>query len=338
MQPREDNKIDIRIDEAEQIAQYINQMMTSSLQITEGDKNRAIDYDDIMILMRNRTHSHVYEDVLRRHDIPFISNKRGSFLDNLEVNDLEKLLDSLITPFNNLAIAQVLKSPIFSARDEDLILLAQSDKTKTWYQRLSIITSEQPENKTLLRAETMLRHWQELADTIPVHDLLDRIFSEGNILQRYSAAVSDSKKAQVKANLQQFLELSLELNSGRYPSLSRFLDHLRNFKKQTAQAPDEPVVDTQSNCVRIMTIHASKGLESPVVFLADSNNTGSGNESYSAMVYWPASNDRPTHFQLLTDKISTDSITASIQQTKAIAQSQEDLNLLYVARHAHGSI
>jgi len=331
LQPREDDQTDIRNIEAEQIARQIRRMMDSSFQITEGDATRTINYDDIMILMRNRTHSHVYEDVLRHHGIPFISNKRGSFLDNLEVNDLEKLLDSLITPFNNLAIAQVLKSPIFSASDDDLILLAQSDKTRSWYQRLSVIAKEQPENKLLVRADKKLRHWQELADTIPVHDLLDRIFSEGNILQRYSAAVGESKKTQVKANLQQFLELSLELNSGRYPSLSRFLDHLRNFKKQTAQAPDEPVVNTQSQCVRIMTIHASKGLESPVVFLADSNNTGSGKEAYSAMIYWPASNDKPTHFQLLTDKASMDSITASIQQKKAIAQAHEDLNLLYVA-------
>ena len=331
LEPRVLHHPTARIEEAELIAEQINKMMSSSLQITLENKNRAIHYGDILILMRNRTHSHVYEDILRQHNIPFISNQRGSFLNNLEINDLEKLLDTLITPFNNLAIAQVLKSPIFAASDDDLIKLAQADSKKTWYQRLSIVAAEHPECEPIVRAEKMLRHWQELADTIPVHDLLDRIFSEGNLLQRYAAAVPTIQQAQVKANLQQFLEMSLELNSGRYPSLSRFLDYLRNFRKQTSTAPDEPVLNTQEHCVQIMTIHASKGLESPVVFLADSNNTRGNNDAYSAMVYWPASTKKPTHFQLLTDKSSTDSMTLEVQNKKAKAQDQEDMNLLYVA-------
>jgi len=331
LEPRVLHQATARIDEAQLIAAQINEMMSSSLQITLDGEDRVVHYGDIMILMRNRTHSHVYENVLRQHNIPFISNQRGSFLNNLEINDLEKLLDSLITPFNNLAIAQVLKSPIFSASDDDLIKIAQVDNKKSWYQRLSIIAATNPEASTIIRAEKMLRQWRELADTIPVHDLLDRIFSEGNILQRYACAVPDTQKAQVKANLQQFLEMSLELNSGRYPSLSRFLDHLRGFRKQTSTAPDEPVLNTQEHCVRIMTIHASKGLESPVVFLADSNNTRGNNDAYSAMVYWPASTEKPTHFQLLTDKSGTDSITQTVQEKKTLAQDQEDLNLLYVA-------
>lgn len=331
LQPRTVKISTSRRDEANLIAQKINEMLSSALQITLDGEQRAVDYGDIMILMRNRTHSDIYESVLQQHGIPFLSNQRGSFLSNLEVNDMERLLDTLITPFDNLAIAQILKSPIFAASDDELILLAQADSNQSWYQRLSIVTSEAPHAKSLVRAEELLTRWRLLADTIPVHDLLDRIFCEADILQRYSAAVPDLKKAQVKANLQQFLELSLEFNSGRYPSLSRFLDHLRNFRKQTAQAPDDAVITTESSCVRLMTIHASKGLESPVVFLADSNNTASNKDAYNAMVYWPASHEKPTHFQLLTDKASTDNITVKVQQQKAVAQTQEDLNLLYVA-------
>ena len=70
-----------------------------------------------MILMRNRTHIDIYEDALKHHGIPFIGSKKGGLLDNLEIQDLSCLLNTLITPYNNLALAQVLKSPIFDASD-----------------------------------------------------------------------------------------------------------------------------------------------------------------------------------------------------------------------------
>jgi len=78
----------------------------------------------------------------------------------------------------------------------------------------------------------LLSRWRKLVDTVPVHDLLDRIYAiytEGNIIQRYAASIPASQQQRVNANLLRFLELSLELDSGRYPSLSHFLHHLRSI-------------------------------------------------------------------------------------------------------------
>lgn len=336
LEAREENPENARIEEAQQIANQIEIMLNERLPVTVKDENgedsiRPLAYGDIMILMRNRTHIRIYESVLRERGIPFIGSQRGSLLDNQEIQDLEKLLDSLITPFNNLSIAQVLKSPIFAASDTDLLSLSCHHKDRKWYQRLQHMEHERPVGHALSRAARLLPHWHKLADTMPVHDLIDRIYAEGNIIQRYAASVPPAQQQRVTANLQRFHELSLEHDSGRYPSLSHFLHYLRSIRQHKDGRPDEPAAAHGQSRVNLMTIHASKGLEAPAVILADCDNQGGHNNAYSALVDWPATSNRPDRFQLITDKESIDELTDAVLRQKENAQKREELNLLYVA-------
>jgi ATP-dependent helicase/nuclease subunit A len=334
--PRVQNRKTARVDEAHLIADQIEKLLNEPVLITEKDENnnqyaRPFQYDDVMILLRNRTHIGEYESVLRDRGIPFIGSQRGSLLDNQEIQDLEKLLDSLITPYNNLAIAQVLKSPVFDASDEDLCTIALLHSDSKWYERLLQMNNCLDPEHPLTRAARLLPHWHKLADTMPVHDLLDRIYAEGNIIQRYVASVPPAQKQRVRANLQRFHELSLELDSGRYPSLSHFLHYLRSIRQYKDARPDEPVVAHGQSRVSLMTIHASKGLESPVVILADCDNQGGHKNAYTALVDWPADSQKPVRFQLITSKDSIDAITKAVLNNKEEAQKREELNLLYVA-------
>ncbi|MDH5612590.1 MAG: UvrD-helicase domain-containing protein [Gammaproteobacteria bacterium] len=318
-------------EEAKLIAAQIKTLTNTPHYIKTDRGVRAINHGDIMILVKARKPIKEYEQALRERNIPFISDKRGTLLDNLEIRDLEKLLDSLITPFDNLAIAQVLKSPIFDASDEDLITMARIKDAPHWYDRLQMLPETFDVSHPLVRAARLLPRWHALADTIPVHDLLDRIYAEANLLQRYAASVDETLKLRVQANLQRFLELSLELDAGRYPSLSHFLHYLRSLRKPEASSPNEPNVNEAGERVTILTIHASKGLEAPVVFLADCNRGSNNNEAYSTLVDWPADSQRPERMQLVMSKPNTDSLTLKVQDRKAEAQAREQLNLLYVA-------
>jgi ATP-dependent helicase/nuclease subunit A len=334
--PRTDNTRTARVDEAELIANQIEQLVVEKTLVSVKDEHdnpriRPLEYGDIMILMRNRTHIGIYESILRDRGIPFIGSQRGSLLDNQEIQDLEKLLDSLITPFNNLSIAQVLKSPIFAASDDDLMKIALMRKDAKWYQRLLNLEAGLETDHPLSRASRLLPRWHKLADTMPVHDLLDRVFAEGNVIQRYVASVPEAQRQRVGANLQRFHELSLELDSGRYPSLSHFLHHIRSIREHRDGRPDEPAVSHGQSCVSLMTIHASKGLEAPVVILADCDNQGKHNNAYTALVDWPAETKKPVKFQLITGKHNIDKTTSEVLQRKEEAQKREELNLLYVA-------
>ncbi len=336
-QPREISIKTVRHKEADYIARQILQLINKPELITDNDIIRAIEFGDIMILMRNRTHIEIYEDTLKQYGIPFIGSKKGGLLDNLEIQDLNCLLNTLITPFNNLALAQVLKSPVFNASDDDLIMLSQHSKngysSVHWYERLLQLaaTPNIKISKALQRASTLLPRWQKLAEQLPVHDCLDKIFSEGNIIKRYVAANKAENKQKVASNCQRFLELSLETDSGRYPGISRFLQRLAHLENYSDNPPEEPLSQSNESRVKLMTIHASKGLEAPVIFLADCNSTSNNKNAYASLIRWPASKSQPVNFQLQLNKENTDQITQKLQQEKLHEQAREDLNLLYVA-------
>ena len=314
-----------RLKEAECIAMQIEQLITS------GEVQH---YRDIMLLMRKRTHLHIYEQVLRAHAIPFNSDQRGGLLDRLEIADMECLLDVLITPYDNLALAQVLRSPLFHVSDDDLLQLAQQASKLNWRQRLQRLAQDLPQTHPLARAERLLMQWQQLADTIPVHDLLDHIYHQGEVIARYRQAVHAEQREQVARNLQRFIELSLQVDAGRYPSLSRFKQYLYNMRELAGDGLDQAdhsANDGDDNRLRILTIHSSKGLEAPVVFLADCNNVQSGDKAWQAMVNWPETAPRPLNVQLQLGRRDTDSITLAEQALHQRRQQRENMNLLYVA-------
>ncbi len=317
--------------EAKQIAQHIQQLIDSRAPIIEGNAARAASYNDIFILVRKRSHVAEYEQALRQAGIPYLGTNRGTLLDCLEIQDMEALLDTLLTPFNDLALAQVLKSPLFNASDDDLQTIALCDAARHWFDRLTILSETVPPNNAIHRAALLITQWRELADKIPVHDLLDKIFDQGDVLARYQQATPDALQGRVQANLTLFLQMALDLDAGRYPSLMHFLDYLRSLRSTPSDAPDEAPMETREPRVRIMTIHASKGLEAPVVYLADTITTARDRSALSTLIDWPVDQIRPVHFQLLPAKSRQDKITAALNEKNSLIKIREDANLLYVA-------
>ena len=324
--------------EAEIIAKKINQLIDEQTIINKKEKQQPLQYQDIIILIRNRTNANYYEQALHKANIPFIGSERGTLLDCLEIKDMIMLLNWLITPFNNIALASILRSPLFSLPEQLLIEIAQLDtKTHTgqtdWFNRLKVIaeknTSEYPLDKTI----KSLQHWQELASKIPVHDLLDTIYSEADVLTQYHRAFPAHLKARTQSNLTRLIELALEMDSGRYPSLQQFLAHIEQLKTLPNEAPDAPAASSDINRVQVMTIHASKGLEAPVVFLAnaDAGNDDTDKYTYNILTDWPADNDRPDIMLFCPSSKQRDSFTRSLIEKDIRNQNRETANLFYVA-------
>jgi ATP-dependent helicase/nuclease subunit A len=288
-------------------------------------------YNDILILMRSRTHLVDYEAALRDQGIPYLSLDRGTLLQSLEIRDLEALLVVLMTPQDNLSLAQVLRCPIFSAADEDLVLLAR-ESAGAWIERLEVVSKGLDPGHPLSRAHGLLTEWRALAGRIPIHDLLERIFHESNLLNRYQAAFPDTQVARVRANLTRFIELALEVDAGRYPSLPRFLDRVRLLRNLEKEGPSQATPQSEHRQrVCLLTIHAAKGLEAPVVFLVDSASAGSSPPGYQALVRWPAEADRPSDFMLLSNSRQRDSVSRARYELEQQEEQRESANLLYVA-------
>jgi ATP-dependent helicase/nuclease subunit A len=307
--------------EGEAIAARIRQLVVDGV----------ADYNDILILMRSRSHLADYEAALRDRQIPYLSLDRGTLLQSLEIRDLEALLMVLITPQDNLSLAQVLRSPVFSAGDEHLMLLA-AEHSGNWYERLQAVAERLQDDHALVRAARLLEQWRALAGRIPIHDLLERIFHQANLVARFRAAFPATEHARLQANLTRFIELALEVDAGRYPTLPRFLERLNQLRSLDKEGPSQATPQSDdSQRVRLLTIHASKGLEAPVVFLADSARNSGGNHGVPTLVRWPAESDRPDEFVLLGNRRQRDSISQRSYELEQLEERRESANLLYVA-------
>ena len=314
--------------EGELIATYIQQLIGQPI---EDEGARPLEYGDIMILVRDRTHAPAYEAALRQAGIPYIGAGRGTFIQALEIQDLIHLLRCLVVPYDNLALASALRSPIFGCSNDDLVLLAQTKGASHWRQRLARAASELAEEHLLTRAYHLLERWGAIVDKIPTHDLLDKIYTEGNICARYDSAVPLHLRNRVQINLRRLLELALEVDRGRYPSLSRFLARLPLLADEERHALAD-AASRERGYVRLMTIHAAKGLEKPVVFLVDTMRDYRRRGSHlKTLVEWPVEAARPQHFQLLNRRSELDAASAARLKAQDDAIRREEANLLYVA-------
>ena len=350
--PRAEEQSGAREIEAEQFAAHIADIVANWSVQDDGKLHRA-EYRDIMVLVRKRTHLRVYEHALRARHIPFLTSRRGGLLDTLEAEDIQALLTFLITPFADLELAQALRSPLFACSDEDLMSIAgagnrdqgfgikdsgsRSEEVlpksliphpESWWHRLQHLAEPSP---ALQRAHRLLRDWLALADKLPVHDLLDRIYFEGDLLHRYAAALPAELHETVRANLQAFMEIALNVDAGRYPSLPRFLAELRELRAAENESPDEGKVGEVGNALRIYTVHEAKGLEAPIVWLLDANDTQQKADSYSVLLDWQPNEPRPAHFSLFSDKRGRGAKRAPYFDADEAYARREEMNLLYVA-------
>jgi ATP-dependent helicase/nuclease subunit A len=297
-------------------------------------------WSDVMLLVKKRTHLAAYERALREAGIPYVSDKRGGLLDSLEISDMLALLTFLTTPGDDLALAHVLKSPLFGVDDESLIDLALRTEDH-WWSRLQALVSEVPghtpaesstSGKNLNRAVRLLENWLAIAALLPVHDLMDVVFDTGHAIERYAQAAQPMQRTQTIGNLRCFIELALTLDAGRYPSLPKFIDALRAFQKSTARdAPDEAAIDPGLDAVRILTIHSAKGLEAEVVVVVDANHSEPALDHLGILCEWPQDASAPVHFSAFGKKRENGHARRLLFEVEDKLKAQEDWNLLYVA-------
>ncbi|MDR1709209.1 MAG: UvrD-helicase domain-containing protein, partial [Candidatus Accumulibacter sp.] len=306
----------------------------------EADGGRPAKYGDIMLLARSRTHLSCVERALAAENIPFDAASRGGLLDALEARDVVALLEFLAAPLDGLKLAQALRSPIFACGDADLLTLAgavaESGRSggAAWWPALAELAAAGRAGPRLARAARLLSEWRLAAARLPAHDLIDRIYHEGEVLARYRRAAPPAAAPGVEANLRALPLLALELDGGRYPSLPRFIGHLRDLRAAEANdAPGEGRIESGGGAgrVRILTIHGAKGLEAPIVWLLGANEPPRREEPWDALIDWPAEADAPRHFSFVGLRAARGAARQKYFDEEAARARREESNLLYVA-------
>ena len=243
---------------AQQIAKAVRHWTNGGLSIGDrknGETPRAVTPGDIIILVQSR--GALFDAILRilkKESIPVAGADRLRLTENIAVMDLLALGDALLLSEDDLSLACVLKSPLFHFTDEDLFALchARSDAL-----RQSLAASSEPR---FAEAARVLSRWQELAAHLRPFDFYSRVLGRDGgrkkMIARLGAEAADA--------LDEFLAAALSYESYETPSLHGFLSFLRR-----ADAEIKRDLEAEGNAVRVMTVHGVKGLEAPVVVLAD---------------------------------------------------------------------
>ncbi len=264
----QDNK-----SEALMIARYIGKAISdsSSLYITEGknEQPRKLDFRDFAILIRSRSIIDCLATALRAENIPFIIHSGAGFYSTSEITDLRSYLTFLHNPDDDIALAAILRSPFFGVSDAGLYATAYDNPAESLWKRLlnyQDLRNFTP-NYALLRARAILTELLPLAPrlTIPV---LIRI-----ILQRsgWHKIIAESERAtQMLANIEKLLVIARDFEQKGFHNLYDFVEELALLAAGEAKE-SEAVISSTTNVVNIMTIHAAKGLEFPVVILCNAN-------------------------------------------------------------------
>jgi ATP-dependent helicase/nuclease subunit A len=286
LEPEEDAKMEARKQkEAEVIAQRIKSLAgTFEIQDRGSEQTRFCGYSDIAILLKKRTHLAPYEEALRKYDIPFVAVKGIGFYQEMEIAMLRSLVFFLSNPHDDYSLYMLLKSPLFNIAESSILQLTGSEG-ESLFEKMENCTHENPPaspfakggaNSPLSRGvvcaspplekggkggfeETvaLLRDWLAQSAHTPLAELIEHALVSTKAWRYFH-------EKQKWANIKKFIRIMEGLEAdGR--SLIKIRDFLeRTIDEQEAKAN----VNTEGmDAVKIMTIHAAKGLEFPVVIV-----------------------------------------------------------------------
>jgi len=239
------------------------------------DEPRKAEYGDIAILLRAKTHLYEMEEELNRYGIPYRVHGGLGFFERQEITDLDNLLAFLSCREDDLALYGILRSPYFSISDEQLFHAANGSHSSLWEK----LRSAGPRgNEDLRHAVDLLQEWLRYADRLPVPQLLIKIYERSGIFAVYGGLPDGDQRI---ANLEKLLSMARGAQSSGFLTLADFRHWLRMSREGGAKEGLAQLMGGE-DAVKVMTVHAAKGLEFPIVFVPEMNFFRSGDSSQLA--------------------------------------------------------
>ncbi|MCP4451161.1 MAG: helicase-exonuclease AddAB subunit AddA [Planctomycetes bacterium] len=300
---------------------------------------RDVAYRDMAILFRSPAKRvDDYIKVLRLAGIPVSSSQSAGYFEATEIRDCINVLQVLDNPQRDIELAAVLRGPFFNVSDNDLVrirLASQTKPLKGFYDRVMYYT-EQGDNVPLverLRAIMAgLAQWRHMAGEGSLAHLIWTLIRQTGLLSAVQALPGAAVR---KANLLKLHDRAIQfegfVSSRGAVSLRRFVEFVEQLKKAGVDWSSAEPHDTDDNAVRITSVHKSKGLEYPVVFLAELNSPYSHKDTTDP-VLMDASLGLGLQCVELGTEARLDSLAHQvIAETKARQAVAEELRVLYVA-------
>jgi ATP-dependent helicase/nuclease subunit A len=269
----------LRRVEADAIARRCARMIGEQ-QVTDAgtDAPRPMQFGDIALLLRSFGDVAIYEDAFARAGVPSYTVKGRGFYDCKEVKDLAALLAAIDDPQNPIELAAALRSPLFNLSDQCLLEMAlHLDEQRAAQGRSRPLSSlfEDPsedfawlgvEREAALGAKEVLSALRKMRERASLTAIVERAL-ELTLFEAVMLGLTHG--LQRAANVRKLMETAREFETHRFFGLGDFVRHLRRLVQEAPREPLAQIAGETENVVRLMTIHQAKGLEFPVVIVAD---------------------------------------------------------------------
>lgn len=258
--------------EARVMAKKIRTMIQDKFQIYDRKigGTRNIMYRDVVILLRSMPWAPQIIEEFKQEGIPVYANLSGGYFEATEVAIMMSLLKIIDNPYQDVPLASVLRSPIVGLDTNEMAIIRTYSKKGTYFEALKLFMSEaSAEDETLSKRlqsfYNQLQNWRELARKGSVSELIWQLYRDTKFFN-YVGGMPGGKQRQ--ANLRALYDRSRQYEATTFRGLFRFLRFIERMQERGDDLGSARALGEQEDVVRLMTIHSSKGLEFPVVFVA----------------------------------------------------------------------
>ena len=243
--------------------------------------HRPLKYSDIVILLRGvKGRGTKLMETLMSFGMPAHVTDDTGYFDTTEVKAVLSLLSVLDNPRQDIPLAAVMLSPFFGYTNEMLAKIKAASPEEPFYKAVFSYEGDGLHESFL---KFLDRYRKKLNDT-PIHVLLQEIFAETGYVDHVRALPGGENRA---ANLERLIDLAVDFEKTSFRGCFKFVNYIRQLKKYNQDVGTADLIGEDDDAIRIMTIHKSKGLEFPVVFLAGINKRFNMSDASGTMVLSP---------------------------------------------------
>ena len=262
-------RIENSILEARYVAQKINELINSNYYVLDKKEGyRKVTYKDIVVLLRSTTElSPIYGKEISDLGMPVYSETSTEYLNSVEIQLIMSCLKIIDNPMQDIPLVTVMRSMIGGFTDNDLIEIRLADKYENFYESIvkaRIQVNEELRNKIDSFLE-LINQWREASEFLALDELIWKIYMDTGYYN-YVGLMQNGKLRQ--ANLKMLFERAKQYESATFKGVFNFINFIDKLKLRNNDLGAAKIIGENENVIRIMSIHKSKGLEFPVVFLS----------------------------------------------------------------------
>lgn len=267
--------------EAELIARRIRNLI-------DGREIPGISYGDIVILMRSPSRcAEIYQEVLSSYGIPVHVQSQTGYFSAMEVRLVLEMLKLIDNPLQDIPMASVMHSYFGKFTAEEMAEIKAAFPELRFFEAVFAYEKKPEETALVLKVRdflSMLSEFREMVPYTPIHLLLEEIFRRTGFYY-YARALPSGK--QRRANLDMLVQRAIDYEKTSYQGLLHFNRYIELLRKYDVDYGEADVTSEAEDAVRLMSIHKSKGLEFPVVFLSDAGGDFNTLDEKSNIVFHP---------------------------------------------------